>query len=260
AGADLRICISGVKQHSWAGYGGGSKAILPGVSWINSIDYNHRAVIGVPNRINPTTGVGKIYKNDARDDMNEAARLAQLDFTVQVIYNGSRDVVAVYAGDVVEAHRAACHYAVRHYQTTVLKNADVVICNSYPQNQQAHNNWAIANNSLREGGTVVMVVQSPTGTYPLHYWDERRNFVGRPYWDAPVKRPGFPVKQAGQAIYFSQYLQKRNMNEYDDKFVKFVFSWDEVTALLKQRHGESTKVAVYPYAPLQHEPIELDEV
>jgi nickel-dependent lactate racemase len=40
--AELRICISGVKKHRWAGAGGGGKAIVPGVAALETVLYNHR--------------------------------------------------------------------------------------------------------------------------------------------------------------------------------------------------------------------------
>ena len=88
--ADVRVAISGIKPHGLAGYGGGAKAILPGVTWVESIHYFHRTIAGLGDNRNKTVGPLKIFKNECRLDMVEAARLARVDFSVQIVYNGYR--------------------------------------------------------------------------------------------------------------------------------------------------------------------------
>ena len=67
-----------------------------------------------------------------------------------------------------------------------------------------------------------------------------------------------PAGNAGQVIIFSQYAQYRNIMSYQDKKVHLVRKWEDALALLKKAHGNSTSVAVYPYAGSQHEPITMD--
>ena len=82
-GADLKICISGIKVHQDAGYGGGAKAILPGLAALPTVEYNHTQILTKVR----TTGPVKIFKNDMRLDMIEAARMANVDYTFQILYN-----------------------------------------------------------------------------------------------------------------------------------------------------------------------------
>ena len=82
-GADLKICISGIKVHQDAGYGGGAKAVLPGLAALPTVEYNHTQILTKVN----TTGPVKIFKNDMRLDMIEAARMAKVDYTIQILYN-----------------------------------------------------------------------------------------------------------------------------------------------------------------------------
>ena len=60
------------------------------------------------------------YRNDTPLDMIEAARLARVDFSVQIVYDGKRKTCGVFAGDIVEAHYAACRMANRHYRTPMV--------------------------------------------------------------------------------------------------------------------------------------------
>lgn len=257
--ADVKITISGVKGHSYAGFGGGSKAILPGVAGIETVAYNHMTIRGAGHQSNPTIGLGKIYQNDARLDMNEAARLTGVDFGVQVIYGPKRDVIAVYAGDIEQAWHDACKDASNHYQTEICKDADVVITNAYPRCQQGMGALSWARESVREGGSVVFVMQSPMMFDPWHYLRERRNYRGQSYWDdLGVRQESSSVQSADQIIVYSQYIHKRDMNLFDQKNVRFTDTWETVLEHLNRKHGTSTRVAVYPYGSIQHPGAELD--
>ena len=207
-------------------------------------------------KIKGQSGTGKIYHNDIRADMEEAARLFSLDFSIQTIINGKRQVIGIYAGDVVDAFSPAVEYANESYKTVPVKNADVVIVNVYPGNVQVPGfEWAA--NSLRPGGTGIFIWQHPLGKATLHYRDERRDFTGKSFWENT--RVGDPVSNAGQSIIFSQYIQHRDVMKYPKDKVKVAKTWEEVLALLKKAHGPSTNVAVYPYVGIQHEPITLDK-
>ncbi len=101
--ADLKICISGVKVHQDAGYGGGAKAILPGLAALPTVEYNHTQILTKVK----TTGPARVFKNDMRLDMEEAARMAKVDYTLQILYNHRLLPTYIRAGDIIEAHHAA---------------------------------------------------------------------------------------------------------------------------------------------------------
>ena len=254
ANADLRITISGIKGHNDAGYGGGGKAVLPGIAGMEAIDYFHRTITGLGT--NPTVGLAKVFKNDVRLDMEEAARLADVNFSVQIIYNERREPVEIIAGDVIEAHHAACHIANGVLRTPTAKGADIVVANGYPRNRQAHavREWARA--SLRDGGSTVIIAQHPDAMSTMHYLNERR-YHGGQWYEENVEDDRNTVPQASQLILFSQYMQKRDLDKFSSKNLHLVRSWEEVMNLLQKQHPTDSRVAVYPYANMQHPEIDL---
>ena len=251
--ADVKVSISGIKVHSGPGYSGGAKAILPGCASVHTIEYNHTHLAG---------GTGKIYHNEIRQDMEEAARMAGLDFSVQVIINGKRQVTGIYAGDVVDAFRPAVHEANKRYGTELVQNSDVVIANPYPRNMQDEPGLDWCNSSLREGGTAIGMCQMPLGRYTLHYKNRLHDYTGASFWENPSRQFGHnlrdPVPKAGLIIIYSQYLQYRNMTQYPEGRIHLCRTWDEVLALVEKAHGPSTSVGVYPYVGIQHRPITID--
>ena len=124
---DFLIGVSGVYPHGMAGYSGGAKIILPGACGLESILYNHSSFRGT---------YLDADNNDIRDDMEEAARIAGLDFSINSVINSKREICGIFAGDVVKAHRQACNFAEDVYETDAPESADALIINSYPMDTE----------------------------------------------------------------------------------------------------------------------------
>lgn len=251
--ADVRVTISGIKIHNIAGYGGGAKSVMPGVASMDTIRYNHKTIAAQ----NKTAVPGRIFHNDVRQDMEEAARLARVDFSVQLVMNGRRKVCGVFAGDVVEAHRAACRLANWNYRTTAVKNADVVIANGFPQNSQATKGVSWIQESVRDGGTGVLIVQNPEGIHAWHYLLQPGYPDGKSYWETVAGRGSKAAAPKFQMIVYSQYLGRKSREEFPAGTL-FAASWEEVARQLMARHKGDARVAVYPATGLQHHEIDLD--
>ena len=251
--ADVRVTISGIKIHNIAGYGGGAKSVLPGVASFDTIKYNHKVIADQ----NKTAVEGRIFHNDVRQDMEEGARLARVDFTVQLVINGRRKVCGVFAGDVVEAHRAACRVANRNYRTAAVKNADVVIANAYPQSSQGGRGVSWIRESVRHGGTGVLVLQYPEGIHAWHYLLQPGYPAGKNYWDTIARHPSKAAAQDFQLIVYSQYLARKSREEFPAGTL-YAATWEEVARLLMMRHKGDARVAVYPATGVQHHEIDLD--
>jgi len=253
-GADLKICISGVKVHQDAGYGGGAKAVLPGLAALPSIEYNHTRILGEVR----TTGPVRVFKNDMRLDMIEAARMARVDYTLQILYDDRLRPTRIFAGDIVEAHHAAVRVAAKTYCTPTLKDADIVVANGYPQNAQAFHGGRWIDYSVRDGGTGVLIVQHPLGLDPVHYLNTRlAGRGGATQFDLTARRLNARPGRSANLIVYSQYLTRNMKNSYRAGTF-FRDKWDDVIAKLRELHRGDPKVAVYPYAGMQHQEIELD--
>jgi nickel-dependent lactate racemase len=242
--ADLRICISGVKKHIWAGAGGGGKAVLPGVSSIDTILYNHSIIEGARplNR-----RIWWIKDNPERQDMQETARMADLNVSVNCVYNHRRELIDLAAGHVDDAWNKAVKSCYKAHDSTSAPKSDVVIVNAFPQADQDIDWWG-AQESLREGGTAVAVHRFTAGKALLHYRAEHMGAPWQRICGYPSKR--WPVKQAGRIIVYTDRLSKRQMLTYDDR-IEWLTDWDEVLKRLTETHGEEASVAVYPYGKIQ---------
>ena len=101
AEADRRILVGNVEYHYFAGYSGGMKAIMPGVSSKEAIQANHK------NMILPGAFAGNLKNNPVRDDIEEVARFITADFILNVALNDHKEIAFAAAGHPVTAHRKA---------------------------------------------------------------------------------------------------------------------------------------------------------
>ena len=107
--ADYKIAIGTTMAHSYFGFGGGAKCILPGVSSMRSIIANHNFTSTSDfNMGNPQSLM--------RDDAEEAARMMGLDFKVDAILNGHGRICRLFAGDFAEEGAVCRQYAAGHYR------------------------------------------------------------------------------------------------------------------------------------------------
>jgi hypothetical protein len=258
--ADLKITLSGLKYHGTPGYGGGPKLILPGICGMKTIRHMHMKIRRAPRPRVDADGIPifRIRENEQRQDMIEAARLAGVEFSVQIVYNHERQAVNVVAGDIVEAHHEAARYAVNHLATEYAKDADIIVINGYPKGSQLHEHFVWGGRGLKDGGSVVVINQNPMGEYVWHYLDEEQFNRGKSYFAQRAERKRrYP--QAGQVLLYSQYLQARELDHpaFPPETVG-LRSWVNVIERLQREHKGDVRVAVYPYAGIQHGIAKLD--
>ncbi|MEL7660932.1 nickel-dependent lactate racemase [Acetobacterium wieringae] len=156
AEADRRICLGNIEYHYFAGYSGGAKAIMPGVSTRAAIQKNHSCMV------DPLAVAGKIDDNPVRQDLEEAIEYCPIDFIVNVILDEKKNVIHAVAGHYIEAHREGCKFLDQLYSKPIDALADIVIVsqggapkdlNLY-QTQKALDN---AKHAVRDGGIIILV-------------------------------------------------------------------------------------------------------
>lgn len=156
ARADRRICLGNIEFHYFAGYSGGAKALMPGVSTRAAIQANHARMV------EDTSRAGLIEGNGVRADIEEAGAVVGVDFIVNVVLDEHKEIIRAVAGDVTLAHRAGCAFLDTLYLKKLDRRADIVVVsqggapkdlNLY-QTQKALDN---AKHAVKKGGTVILV-------------------------------------------------------------------------------------------------------
>ncbi len=156
AEADRRICLGNIEYHYFAGYSGGAKAIMPGVSTRDAIQSNHSRMVET------AACAGKLAGNPVREDIEEAAAMVGIDFLLNVVLDEHKEILFAVAGDAVRAHRAGCEFLDKLYLKEIPARADIVLVsqggapkdlNLY-QTQKALDN---AKHAVKKGGVVILI-------------------------------------------------------------------------------------------------------
>ena len=254
---DLKIGIGGVLPARTAGFGGGGKIILPGVSSIDTIKHNHINIAGLgPGKIAPeTVSMGRVKDNVMRLDVEETTRMAGLDVKIDAVLNSSREIVGLFAGDPVLEHRNASAFAKDVYATKPSENMDIVVANSYPlEHEPFRGYWTC--DSVKLGGDVVIIDQGPSGILPSLMYSRFGMKFGGPGWSDKTN----PVTaKAKRIIVFSQEFHRADEPNFGglDRAI-FLKSWREVIEELNNNNPGKAKVAVYPYSTMQCPPLPED--
>jgi nickel-dependent lactate racemase len=162
AEADVKVLLGDVNLHYYAGYGGGRKSVMPAISCRDTISHNHAMLLHANAR------TGALDGNPVHEDMTEAARLAKVDFILNVVTNSSGEIVKAFAGDLEQAFLEATKLVDNIYRVTVDRRADIVVVSpgGYPADINLYQAYKALDNALeavKRGGTIILVAECVEG-------------------------------------------------------------------------------------------------
>lgn len=160
--ADRVILIGNVEFHYFAGYSGGAKAIMPGVSSYEAIQANHSSMV------KEGAFAGNIDTNPVRQDIDEVGEHFKIDFIFNVLQSSDKKVIRAFAGHYIEAHRAACRALDNIYKVVINEKADVVIVSpgGFPKDiniYQAQKSLDNAKHAVKDGGIIILCASCKEG-------------------------------------------------------------------------------------------------
>ena len=177
AEADYVICLGACTHHVMAGFGGGRKSILPGVSSLDTIRNNHAFALD-PDclRSSSRIGNGKLIDNPLNDDMCEAAGLVKNLFMINLVMNSQMQLAAIYAGHYLASWQEGCRKVDDIYRVPVKKKADIIVasCGGFPKDMSLYQGTKTIDNiepGLKPGGTLILLIEARDGGGPAEYFD-----------------------------------------------------------------------------------------
>ena len=252
AEADFRICTGNIEFHYFAGYSGGAKAIMPGVSTHDAIQANHRMMV------EEAACAGNLAGNPIREDIEQAGAICGIDYIVNVVLDEHKHIVYAVAGDVTKAHRDGCAYLDKMYRKQIPERADIVLvsqggapkdANLY-QVQKALDN---AKHAVKKGGTIILMgaCNEGLGSKTFESW-----LLAAPTAESMIERVHKQFQLGGhKAAAIAMVLQNASIDlisEMDDEFVRGIFlnpqpdaqtAFDQAMA----KYGENATVLAMPF-------------
>lgn len=162
AEADVRVLLGDVNYHYYAGYGGGRKSVLPAVSGEITIKQNHALMVSF------NAKAGNLQDNPVHIDMTEAARLAKVDFILNIVENKEGKIVRAFAGDLEAAFLEAVKLVDEMYRVYVDRRAEIVVVSSggHPADINLYQACKGLDNALdvvKRGGVIILVAECLEG-------------------------------------------------------------------------------------------------
>jgi len=158
--ADFIITTGVIMPHYFAGFSGGRKSILPGVSGRTTIENNHSHMVELIDMEEV-----KLENNPVNQEMMEAAEIVGIDFILNVVTNSRREIVEVVAGDWKEAWLEGVKVSKSLYEVEVEEKSDLTIvsCGGYPRDiniYQSQKALDHADRVTKEGGIIILITES----------------------------------------------------------------------------------------------------
>lgn len=252
AEADRRICLGNIEYHYFAGYSGGAKAIMPGVSTRDAIQANHRLMVL------PECCAGNLEGNPLRMDLEQAAKMVGVDFIINVVLDEHKQIVKAVAGDLTLAHREGCRFLDKMYLKEIDGRADIVIVsqggapkdlNLY-QTQKALDN---AKHAVKPGGVIILIgsCKEGLGEKVFEEW-----MLSAPTAESMIERVGRQFQLGGhKAAAIAMVLQNAEIylvSDLEPGFVEKIFlkpakSAQEALDRAFERLGPDATVLAMPY-------------
>ena len=176
--ADKVILTGSVSFHPMAGFGGGRKAVLPGIAGYDTIMDNHTLALTeeLGGGCNPLCETSLLEHNPLHDDMRQAAELLHPAYLVNTVFTADGDLYEVVGGHWYEAWKKGCDDLLHIASVPIRERADVVIgsAGGYPkdmnlyQSMKAHMNAVFA---VKPGGIMIFTLDCPDIKEPAIFTD-----------------------------------------------------------------------------------------
>jgi lactate racemase len=179
ADSDFRIGVGSLMPHVGAGFGGGGKIILPGVTEFETIKEHHFRHL-----LDSRTHLGNIRDNYFLHDLIAAGKLGKLDFLINTLYDPACKVNGFVSGDFEKAFFYGAEVSGKEQTVKVKEDADVSIVSLYPYDEGPQIFKSVLPGIMltKKGGTVIIVGDMQTGEpfeKLLKVFDDAKAIVGK---------------------------------------------------------------------------------
>ena len=164
--ADRVIVTGAVVLHYFGGFGGGRKAILPGIAGVETIAANHaRNLHPTEDTLNPDVRIGRLAGNPVAEDMAEGAAFCRCDLLINTVLDRQGNIAGIHCGGLTAAHAAACAQAHDLFAVPITEQADLVVATAGSAKNWVQSHKALFNayQAVKPGGRIIMAARAPEG-------------------------------------------------------------------------------------------------
>lgn len=256
--ADLKVVTGLIEPHLMAGFSGGRKAVVPGLAGVDTMRSVHGAAM-----LEAHLGPGIVDGNPFHEDLLEIARIAHVDFLVDVAINRRRQLTGVFAGHIEQAHAAGMRFVEHEVRVDLADAADIVVTSAggFPLDDtyyQSIKGMVAALNIVRRGGTIILAAAITEGIGSAEFQRLLADTSGNDDFMARITAPGFfnidqwmvqhlcQVRRKAEVILVSGGLPAEKIPAL---LATPAASVEEAIARARQRYPHPPRIAVLPQGP-----------
>lgn len=203
--ANIKILTGDITLHYYAGFGGGRKSILPGISSREAIKNNHALLV------DDHAKTANIENNPVHLDMSEAASFAPPDFVINTVADGNGNLVDAYAGDMTAVFLKGAEVAKDLFcrETGVLFDILVVSAGGFPKDRNLYQATKAVENCYRAvvpGGKLILVAECREGIGDMYFEDWMNEYASYEETEGAI-RTNFVL--GGHKAFYMRKVMKR---------------------------------------------------
>ena len=163
--ADIKIATGNLIPHFDIGWGAGAKILLPGLSGEETVGRMH-----IFSSITNPNALGEI-ETPSRQIIEEFAKKVGIHLSVNTAINRNKEIVKVFAGHFIKAHREGVEFAKKIYGVKIPGQADITISSSHPADiefWQGQKGIFSADLATKVGGGIILLTPCPEGVAVMH--------------------------------------------------------------------------------------------
>jgi lactate racemase len=258
--ADVRIVTGFIEPHFFAGFSGGPKGIMPGVAGLETVMSNH----GARNIGDPKSAFGITLGNPIWEEIREIALRVGPSFLFNVTLNEQRGITGVFAGDLLEAHRAGYEFVRKSAMQKVKAPFEIVVTTNsgYPLDMnlyQGVKGMSAAARIVQEGGTIILACECREGVPAKSPLDVLlREARSSEEILTMLSTPGFVRPEQWQAQIQALIQRRARVEVYSSLSEETLRAAHlqpcrDITASVRdklERYGPLARIAVLPQGPL----------
>jgi nickel-dependent lactate racemase len=179
-----RIILTGsVTFHYYAGFSGGRKSILPGISSYKTVCQNHSLILNPEGSgMHPFAKRGILKNNPVHLDMVETAKKLKVDFILNTVINEENQISQIFIGEIFKTHLLACNFVQENFGVKIKEKADLIIasCGGFPFDINFYQSHKAIDNlytGVKEGGVIILLAEcrEGLGSEKFKEWIENNN-------------------------------------------------------------------------------------
>lgn len=257
AETELLVAEGFIEPHFFAGFSGGRKSVLPGVSARTTVLGNHCSEF----INNEHARAGVLEGNPMQKDMIAACRMAGLKYIVNVVIDEHKQVVEAFAGDPERAHAKGCEFLSEYCVVPPVPGEIVITTNGgAPLDQNVYQcvkGLTAAEATASEGAVIIMCAECADGMGG----DEFYRFLaecetaGQLYRSIMATPQQETVQDQWQAQVLARILDRHTVifvtrrelkAQIENMKMMYAGSLEEAVGTAKKIKGDAARVTVIP--------------